>query len=268
MRPLPFPILATLLLASAAPLPSASAPAREGGPISFEDGFESGDLAAFQRQLARPGAGSVVRAPVRAGKAALRLELLRTDPEIHRGRRAELVVDAAAAMHAEYWYGLSVYLPDDWAEDREQDVVAQWHNVPDEGESGLSPPLAIRVRGREWLVTNISDPDPITTARPPQRVLYRGPYGRGRWTDFVVRARWSHADDGLVQVWIDGDLVADRRGPVTYNDAVGPKFKVGLYKSGWNDRARRPSDVERRVLFVDEVRAVGPGGGYEAVAPR
>jgi len=92
-----------------------------------------------------------------------------------------------------------------------------------------------------------------------------GAYERGRWTDWVVHVKWSYGKEGVLEIFKDGRLVVDQRGPNAFNDAKGPYFKMGLYK-GWR-RAEMASDVvSRRVLYHDEFRMAGAGGTYSDVA--
>lgn len=44
-----------------------------------------------------------------------------------------------------------------------------------------------------------------------------------------MRIRWSYGDDGITQIWRDGDLIVDRIGPNTYNDLRGVYLKLGSY---------------------------------------
>jgi hypothetical protein len=64
-----------------------------------------------------------------------------------------------------------------------------------------------------------------------REVLFRSTDGvRGKWNDFVVQARWSYETNGLVNVWLNGEQIVQYRGPVGYNDDVGPYFRFGLYR--------------------------------------
>ena len=85
------------------------------------------------------------------------------------------------------------------------------------------------------------------------------------WTDWVVHARWSFRDDGLLEIWKDGEKIIEQHGPNTYNDQRGMYFKIGIYKPPWDKPVK--SDVDRRVVVHDEIRIAGPGARYADVAP-
>src|SRR3712207_7218840 len=59
--------------------------------------------------------------------------------------------------------------------------------------------------------------------RPPRSTLF--PYT----TLFRSRVRWSADGTGQIEIWKDGRRIAVRDGPNTYNDLLGPFFKLGLY---------------------------------------
>ena len=69
---------------------------------------------------------------------------------------------------------------------------------------------------------------------------------------------------GFLLTFQDGKKVYTKNGPNTYNDARMPFFKMGIYK-GWKDFS--PVSVKTRTLYHDQLRFVGPGGGYSLVAP-
>ena len=46
----------------------------------------------------------------------------------------------------------------------------------------------------------------------------------------VFRVKWSPDESGSVRMWINDELVAERRGAISYSDDVyGPYFKLGVY---------------------------------------
>src|SRR6185503_2811351 len=102
--------------------------------------------------------------------------------------------------------------PKDWEALKRNEVVAQWKDLNDEkehGESG-SPPLALRVEEKDWLMTTRWDSRRTSNKEKPQgeEEVFRVPYQRGQWTDWVVHYKASYKRDGLIEVWKDGKLVA------------------------------------------------------------
>lgn len=234
--------------------------------------FEKGNLADWhEKKLPELESARVVRHPVRAGKYAVRFQLKRLDRIVSKSKRAELQMSGAGYAGQEFWYGLSVFIPNDWEEDSADEVVVQWNANHDKelGESPKrSPPLAIRIRKDYWFVTNRWDARAVTPPgnTAPGAILWRGPYARGAWTDWVVHARWSYKPDGLLEIWKNGEKIVRKDGPNTYNDRYGLRFKIGIYKPKWNDPAAR-SDVLVRTVYHDEIRVGGRGADYLMVAP-
>lgn len=214
--------------------------------------FELGNLAPLQTQMAQPDALTVVTSPVRAGKYAARTLLRATDPEVHKGQRAEFSDGKKVTrieMEQEYWYGLSIFLPAEFTAPAKMDAVLfQWHTQ----QGGPSPVLAIRVANDEWIITS--------NATSQRRVLARIPYAKDRWTDWVVHVRWSATDRGFWSIWKDGVEVVSERDIVTqYPEELGPYAKFGQYHS--------VDEAPRNVVYFDEYRVAGPGGSYATVAP-
>lgn len=245
-------------------------PATSRTALLFVDGFESGKLDRWSfRWLRRRESARIVSAPVRSGKRALEISLRRNDPMFSKGKRSELQVPGHYAPGKAYWYGFSVYLPQAWKEDFRAEVVAQWFATRDKdlGERPRSPSLALRIKKKHWVVTYRYDRKRLSVGNTaPKGKVYKTQYRLGRWTDWVFHVRWSAAADGLTRVWKNGRLVATRTGPNTYNDAVGPVLKIGIYKAPWNKPEAR-SAVSTRLLYFDEVRVGTAKAGYAGVAP-
>ena len=75
--------------------------------------------------------------------------------------------------------------------------------------------------------------------------------------DFVFRVRYSPAKDGVVQVWVNGQLVVDYSGPLAEPDKEKNRFynKIGLYR----DRLKQPM-----TLYFDNYTA---GHSFDQVNP-
>lgn len=249
---------------------SGSAGVSNQAKLIFVDGFESGKLDRWSfRWLRRRKSARIVSTPVRFGKRALEVSLRRNDPMFSKGKRSELQVPGHYDLGRAYWYGFSVYLPKDWKPDWKGDVVAQWFATRDEilGERPRSPSLALRIKKKHWIVTYRYDRKQLSVRNTaPKGKVYKTPYRRGVWTDWVFHVRWSAGDDGVTRVWKNGKPVATRKGPNTYNDAVGPILKIGIYKAPWN-KPEAKSAVSSRLLYFDEVRVGTAAVGYAGVAP-
>jgi hypothetical protein len=196
--------------------------------------------------------------PVRAGGSAARFELRRADPAINGGTRTELATPLEP-RGAERWYAFSIYLPKSWQKDRSTEILAQWHQ--DASIAG-NPPLAIATDRGRWEILGAGD------GGGDGRQTIVGAYRTGRWTDWLVHAKWSAGSDGVLQVWQDGKPVrgyADRRGPNTYSGPKGNYLKVGIYKWDWSQK--RPSDTTSRVMYLDELRIATTRAGVSIPEP-
>ncbi len=250
----------------------------------FYDGFEGGSLDQFVTVGCCSYSATVVHNSVsRRGRSAARIELRASDSLVGASHRSELRVMSGSivgGVGSERWYGLSIYVPNSWKVDsnpHDYQILAQWHNLPDVqlGEGYTPPPLAIWIDKGDWSIWSYWDPSPVThllangQPAPPggSKVLWRGTLDTGRWTDWVVHTKWSYGPDGLLEIWKDGTKIVSESGPNTYNDIRPLYFMVGLYKWMWDD----PTQVwtqPTRTAFFDEIRIVGAGGSYAAVAPR
>lgn len=214
--------------------------------------FETGDVSQLSTQKAQSDSISIVTAPVRAGKHAAKSLLRASDPEVNGGQRAEFSDGkrgTAVEMEKDYWYGLSIFLPEDFTAPTKSDAVLfQWHTQA----GGPSPVLAIRVKAGEWVIT--------TDATEKRRKLARLPLVKERWTDWVVHVRWSAEKNGFWTIWKDGVEVVKETDIVTqYPEALGPYAKFGQYHS--------VGEVPQNVVYFDEYRVAGPDGSFAAVSP-
>lgn len=234
----------------------------------YTEDFESGEMSfgSFYKESGNPP--TVTSQVARVGRFAMKSYLNRLESPV--SYRTELTFNKVERDFGVQWYGFSIYLPDSYVSSPVWELVAQWHDVPNDWSKGRkNPPLLLSTRNGEWDLTNLWDSDPVQADGSfeidGRKHWNLGPYRTGVWTDWVFRINWSYGNDGAMQVWRNGDLVVDTRGPNTYNDDVSPYMKLGIYK-GWRDRYVEDT-VEERVLFHDEIRIAGPDGRYEDVAP-
>ena len=240
---------------------------RERAGLIFNSDFEDGKITGWRAS----GNAPVITADLaRAGRHSLKTSLDRYKDAC--SYRTE-VSGPFADIGKEYWYGFSIFLPDDYVPDPVWEIVAQWHGVPDlkEGEQWRNPVMALSTTAGRWGWVVRWDAKRNTFASGKReyggtREFDLGPYRRNVWTDWVMHAKWSYERDGILQVWKNGEKVIDYSGPNTFNDAKGPFFKMGLYK-GWQKPATRTDAVSKRVLYHDEFRLAGANATYKDVAP-
>ncbi len=175
--------------------------------------------------------------------------------------RSELRENFAAEMDQTYWYAFRTLIPEDFPEETNRCVIAQWHASDTDGES-TSPPLSLRYEdGVLKIVAIHSEADPVTAESQVRERLYNLPdFPKNQWHDFVFQTRWANDGTGLVRVWLNGDLVVDYHGPVGYHDADGPYFKFGVYrdeeffKNGNEDSGEKIPATDPYVIYHDDYR--------------
>lgn len=234
----------------------------------------------------------------RTGEQALRLELRYDDPEVpFTSKRAEITfsdqgADLGRIAGPSEWYGFSVFLPASHRPDRAAEIVAQWHATPDrdQGEVFRGPVLSLHSQNGSWqLISRHSEEKIQTTSEVPETLLWQAPYLKDIWTDFVIQTRWDWrpGGEGSIKAWMkpadktDWQQVVDHHGPTSYRDDGPIYFKAGIYKWPWENctaddpvevcsgsGSPRPSSVERRVVYLDNIRAVSNDDiVFEQIAP-
>ena len=212
----------------------------------------------------------ITTSPTRTGKYAMKTSLDRHNDKV--AYRTE-VSGPGSDLDKEYWYGFSIFLPEDYVPDKIWEIVAQWHGVPDFkiGENWRNPVMALSTDGDKWGFVSRWDAKRNTFEGGKRhyggtKQYDLGPYHTGVWTDWVVHVKWSYQADGILEIWQNDKRVVKQKGPNAFNDAKGPYFKMGIYK-GWK-QPDRPSDaVDSRLLYHDEFRMAEGPNHYADVAP-
>lgn len=200
--------------------------------------------------------------PVRAGLRAVKVTFAEGDQQNTSGTRAEMKLSDffTHEYDVDFWYGFSVFIPEDWdLAEQDHSNVFQIHG----GEGpGSSPVIGIRVGDNgNWLITTERNGTPD---RQITDELGTTPVEKGVWTDWVMHAKWSAQDDGVLEIWKGGDEVVSLQNwrtlhPDTETEQPTPLLyvKFGYY------------GVDRdRVLYYDEVRiAKGTGDLTGLVSP-
>jgi hypothetical protein len=235
--------------------------------LLFRSDFEDRSLRGWQYSGNR---STISPSPTRAERLVLRSTLDR-DKDAYPDRTE--LSGPRAEIGKEYWYGFSIFLPEDYVPDPVWEIVAQWHCAPDFdiGEKWRNPVMALSTTAGRWSLVSRWDAKRNTFQSGKRQYggtheYDLGPYQKGVWTDWVVHIKWSYKPDGFLQVWRDGRQVIDQNGPNAFNDATGPFFKMGLYK-GWGGARQRAGGVSRRIIYHDEFRMGDAEATYEDVAP-
>lgn len=280
-------LLAALASAADAPKakfrpPSAAEVFDYGAPVIFADDFAAGEFskkwrfsqnANYEVTAPDPELMRIVDAPGLPGKKAVRFSVVR-GPGIFR---SELSLPHEKGWQ-ERWYGGRILIPKEWVRDpaKPVDIVMQWHGIPGNFRATY-PNLEISVGDDRWQMRqSFGDPKTQPTRRETK---FEDRVQPGVWTAWVIHAKWSPKEDGLLQVWKDGKLVADLKGPNTYG-TIGleytPYLKTGIYHPEWNvDKpgVRERFDAEKpvathKITYVTDVKIGDARAKYEGVAPK
>lgn len=284
-------IFNSLLFAGAAPAADDLRPARrlrasdvfhQGEAVLFHDDFRSGRLDSWnfsendQYELAKPTPErvSVVDAPGLAeGKKAVRMVVQRA-PDLFR---SEISLPSEKGFQ-ERWYAVRLLIPDEWVFDpaKGDDIVMQWHGIPGNWRP-THPNLAISVANDRWFVRQHFGSPQDKPGRT--KVELDEPVQRGVWSMWVIHAKWSPEDDGLLQIWKDGKPMMERTGPNVYG-TIGvdytPYFKTGIYHPEWHlDDERKLTAFEKempvatkKIVYVTDVTVGDARMTLEKISPK
>jgi hypothetical protein len=173
--------------------------------------------------------------------------------------RSEMSTDDYVSISSVQWYGFSFFIPTNFPQEDTRLVIGQWwaKNKKWLDEPGRPPPLCQDYEnGRFTIVLRWSADRVVKESDPHRTVLYKSNrLPLGKWNDFIYHVKWSYKNDGFVEVWHNGERILNYRGPVGYNDDIGPTFKFGLYRDESNST---------QVIYFDRIRR---GHSYSEVDP-
>jgi Polysaccharide lyase len=221
----------------------------------YEDGSTTSGYAGITNDLGVTASVTVAR----RGRYAIKSEVRDTDPMELGGVRSESAALSMPETHyfegTSFYYGFSVYVPGDWADDGpNEDILFQWKRT------SAAPDSFLCIKRKEFYVRSLS-------AVGGQALIANISAG---WNDFVFYYKWSSQSDGALTVWYK--RAADPAYAVVVNntganmDMGNPRsigyFKWGLYTPKWNDG--RKTSVSHRIVFHDNVRL---GRSFEEADP-
>jgi hypothetical protein len=184
--------------------------------VLWRGDYETGDLSQWTRVDGLASRLSIVQAPARQGKYALRAELHQGDVA-SSGTRNELALATSQFYEVEgndKWYAWSTLFPADFPAPATWQVFTQWHHS---GCCG-SPPVEFDVLG-----------ETIQLSHDGSTILWHTPLVRGVWHDFVVHVYWSESN-GYVELYYDGQKVLERTPVQTLHPGEYAYMKQGLYR--------------------------------------
>ena len=183
------------------------------------------------------------------GKKSVRFEIRENQPLVKNGKRAEAVIIKNLPSR-EMWYSFAVLFPAQGFEpDNQREVINQWY------QSG-TPSASLRIKDDTLLLEYGSSPE--TRLRESIANITKN-----EWHQVVVHFVHSAFNDGLVEVWYDGEKKISKHGGNMYDTSL-PKWKIGLYKASFKHGT---SDVSRRIIFFDNIRVGDKRATYEMMRP-
>lgn len=223
---------------------------REKSFLRYRESFEEG-RPFFEQSMQFAGQHSfnVVSDPVISNNKVGRFELRDSDPQVKGSIRAEV---GFRAVQKEAWYAYSIYFPTgSYEKDDMPEIISQWHQP-----KGGSPPNAIQVESDEIYFRTINRSNRKEKCNNVYVNFPIGQVERGKWKEFVFHFIHSPDDDGLIEIWFNGDKMHTLIGPNMQKDFDLPYFKIGIYKWRWDNDGK--TQTNQRVLFFDNI-VIGNG---------
>jgi len=168
--------------------------------------------------------------------------------------RAELSHKDNDLIGKTYWYGWSLYIPDDFQSIWPVKVaLGQWHQrqshpvwMIQHQQFGLY--LDDHVQGRSQKYYPLVD-------------FYT--QARGRWTQFEFQIKWSKSNDGYIRVWVNGEQIQNFVGRTSAQ--YDQYFKYGLYRS-FLSRYQKDGPVPAQTVYYANVRRADTRAGLAVPA--
>jgi hypothetical protein len=203
--------------------------------------------------------------PLNSSSKVFAFQLAPNDPATSGSKRSEFEFPPNVENGKTYWIGFSVNVQD-WGTLLNGDAAlfgTQVHSG--DSSKGFSPSFSFAVYGgpnggRTFQVFRTSN----TSGTSQTMVKYPDiPIKFGQWSDFVVKFRHALDSSGILQIWMDGQLIVDYKGPIGFNTPGYKDYaKFGYYN--WSS-----FDSSRKVLLRAPVLVQDPTGSkYSADALR
>ncbi len=176
--------------------------------------------------------------------------------------------------NVDYWYGFSMYFAQDFQPDYSFEIYSQWF-VP--GTITGGPLMSLATKSDSGGTINHNS---LRLTHDKLGLIATADLSdlKGKWTDWVVHARWSTSASGTVEIYRDGQLIGAKNGvTLRSGDIQGgfngvPKQRLGLYKGSWkahNQIPNAPAPTEM-TMYYDEWRIARSNNGtnlFDVVDP-
>ena len=83
---------------------------------------------------------------------------------------------------------------------------------------------------------------------------------RGKWTDVLINAKFTHKENGYLKIWINQELKFEYEGKTIQHKSIVPFFKFGIYHtflSRWKRYVGKEvaaKGMPTQIIYFDEVR--------------
>jgi len=198
--------------------------------------------------------------PTNSTRKALAFTVRNSDPTTSNGKRTELSLSPNIEMNKVYWIAFSAYI-EDWGTLATTDNALFGTQLHQGNKSlvvgGPAFGLYTTQTGRTFRVQarySESSTPSSSNAVSVKHAEYPIPFHR--WTDFVIKFKQNTSGNGFLQVWMDGQMIADYKGSLGYNTGYTDYAKFGYY----NWTASAMSSTPRKVLLREPTIVADPTG--------
>lgn len=173
-----------------------------------------------------------------------------------------------------YWFAFSIFLGNDFTEDTTEDMILQFHGVPDVhlSEPWRNPVVAFEIKRTKYqLLINSASAAYNKMGDYDGGAYYKdgelGSVEINKWTDWVFMIKWDYTTDyvGRVDVWKNGEKLIEHRGGNCFNDQKGPYLKFGIYKWPWSAE-NPPVGTRIRAWYIDNIRFGDENSSYSEMS--
>jgi len=203
--------------------------------------------------------------PMNSVLKALSFQVQNSDPTTSSGKRAELAIQPNIEMNKVYWITFSAYVYD-WGTLATTDNAlfgVQCHTGDNTAAVG-GPSFGIYTtqNGRMLRVQARYSESSTPSSSNAVSVKYaEHPIPFHRWADFVLKFKHNTSGNGFLQVWMDGEMIANHQGSLGYNTGMADYAKFGYYN--WSGAAMG-SNPRKVLLRAPTIVADPTGQTYSA----
>ena len=198
--------------------------------------------------------------PSNSLRKALAFQVRNSDPLTSKGMRAEISAPQNIEMNEVYWIAFSAYIHD-WGTLASTDSSlfgTQVHSG--DNALGLSPSFSLYTRqnGRAFQVQARYSEAATPSQSNSTTVGYAEyPIPFHQWTDFVLKFKHNTSGNGFLQVWMNGQMIANYQGSLGFNTPGMKDYaKFGYY----NWTASAMNSTPRNVLLRAPTLVADPTG--------